>query len=231
LREIVLDTETTGLSTEEDRVIEIGCVELVDLFPTGRTFHVYVNPQKKVTAGAFKVHGLGNEFLTSKPTFKRVAERFLKFIGDATLVAHNADFDIRMLNAELARMEEPPLNNSVVDTLVLAKEVKKGGKHTLDALCSHFKIDTSRRVKHGALLDAEILADLYIELRGGRQIRMDMASPADNDNEEVIVCASRHRPQPLPSRLTHDDRLAHQRFVVSLGLEAVWNEYLPPWAA
>src|SRR5919107_1248929 len=176
LREIVLDTETTGTDhAKGDRVIEIGCVELLNHIPTGKTYHVYINPQYPVSAGAFAVHGLSDDFLADKPVFAAIADGFMSFIGDARLVIHNAPFDIGFLNAEFARTGHKAFNLSdVVDTLTMARRKHPGAANNLDALCSRYGIDNSRRTKHGALLDAEILAEVYIELIGGKQVRFDL---------------------------------------------------------
>lgn len=224
LREVVWDVETTGLSFSEDRVVEIGAVELIDLVPTGKTFHAYINPQMRMPMEAQKIHGLTTEFLKTKPTFTRVVHRFLRFIGDAPLVAHNADFDMGMLNAELRRLDMPPLDNPVVNTLKLAREVKKGGLHNLDALCRHFGIDNSKRDKHGALLDSEILAKVYMELRGGRQFGMELVTEKVSRPIEFETAAQ--RPRPLPSRLTEDAIKAHQAFVETLGNTSLWARYM-----
>ena len=171
MREIVLDTETTGLSPESgDRLVEIGCVEIVNLVPTGQTFHQYINPERAMSAGAEAVHGLGDAFLADKPTFAEVVEPFLAFIGDAKLVIHNASFDMAFLNAELRRMSLPPIpDNQAVDTLKIARQRYPGAQASLDALCRRFGIDNSQRDLHGALLDAQLLAEVYLELKGGRQ--------------------------------------------------------------
>ena len=171
MREIVLDTETTGLSPESgDRLVEIGCVEIVNLVPTGETFHQYINPERAMSAGAEAVHGLGDAFLADKPTFAEVVDPFLAFIGDAKLVIHNASFDMAFLNAELRRMSLPPIpDNQAVDTLKIARQRYPGAQASLDALCRRFGIDNSQRDLHGALLDAQLLAEVYLELKGGRQ--------------------------------------------------------------
>ncbi len=224
MREIVFDTETTGLSATDDRLVEIGCVEIVNMIPTGKTFHTYINPRKPVNPAAFKVHGLSNAFLSDKPTFTRIADRFLRFVGSAPLIAHNANFDLGFINAELQRISLDPLKNEIIDTLALSREKRPGAKHTLDALCSHFGIDNSRRKKHGALLDAELLADVYVELRGGRQMSLGVVT--EEAVETVIFKKARQRPKSLPSRVTNDDRIAHREFVASLGEKAIWNDYL-----
>lgn len=176
MREIVFDTETTGLSPETgDRVIEIAAVELDDFKLTERYFHVYINPEREIPAGAIDVHGITNEFIADKPKFAEVVEGFLDFIGDAPLVAHNAEFDFRFLNAELKRLGKPPLDPArMVDTLAIARSRHPGAPASLDALCKRYGIDLSKRTKHGALIDSEILAELYVELKGGKQSSLSL---------------------------------------------------------
>jgi DNA polymerase III subunit epsilon len=222
-REIIIDTETTGLDRKVDRIVEIGCVEIIDLNVTGTTYHKYINPTHPVHREAFKVHGLSNEFLKTKPTFRRTVNSFLTFIEGATLVAHNAAFDMGMLNAELDRLNLPPLENEVVDSLAIAREQRPGSRHTLDSLCRAFKIDISKRTKHGALLDAELLAEVYIELRGGRQFGMTLDLFAEQKDETFVP--ARQRPVSLPSRVTDEDRAAHKAFVETLGDKAIWLDY------
>ncbi|MGF1444732.1 MAG: DNA polymerase III subunit epsilon, partial [Pikeienuella sp.] len=170
MREIVLDTETTGLEPDEHRIVEIGAVELLNALPTGRSYHQYINPERPMPAEAFQIHGLGDEFLRDKPVFAEIAAAFCSFIAEAPLVIHNAAFDMAMINAELARLGRPVLPDSrAVDTLALAKRKFPGAQVSLDALCRRFGIDNAGRVKHGALLDSELLAEVYLELQGGRQ--------------------------------------------------------------
>lgn len=225
MREIIIDTETTGLERKLDRIVEIGCVEINNLLPTGKTFHKYVNPTHPVHKEAFAVHGLSNEFLKTKPTFRRVVNQFLTFIGDARLVAHNAPFDLGMINDELERLDMPPLQNDIVDTVEIAKAKRPGKRATLDALCSAFNIDTSKRTLHGALLDAELLSEVYVELRGGRQYGLSLLG---EDNAPITIDqlpAARQRPVPLPPRITAEEREAHAAFIQTLGGEVIWNEY------
>jgi DNA polymerase III subunit epsilon len=224
MREIVIDTETTGLDPlGGHRVVEIGAVELLDHAPTGRTFHSCVCPQRTVPADAVAVHGLTAEFLADKPLFDHVADEFLAFIGDAPLVAHNAGFDIVFLNAELKRAAKPPIAiERVVDTLVLARRKHPGGPNTLDDLCSRYGV-YSLRSKHGALLDAELLAAVYVELTTTRQAALQLESiRLEPSNIKTIV---RARPNPLPQRVSADDRNAHRAFVRTLGSDAVWLDY------
>ncbi len=180
MREIVFDTETTGLDPKTgDRMVEIGCIEMVNLVPTGASYHAYFNPERDMPAGAEAVHGLSAAFLSDKPLFRHLAQELLDFIGDSPLVAHNAGFDFGFLNAELALCNfEPVCMTRMVDTVALARKRHPGAKLSLDALCSRYGIDRSHRVKHGALLDAELLAQVYVELKGGRQIGLELAAEA-----------------------------------------------------
>ncbi len=226
-REIVLDTETTGLSpVTGDRVVEIGCVELVNHIPTGRHFHVYINPEREVPDEAFRVHGLSTEFLRDKPLFAAEADNFLDFIGDATLVIHNAPFDMGFLNFELERIGRPSLSNEVIDTVMVARDRHPGARVSLDALCKHYGIDNSRRVLHGALLDSEILADVYLELIGGRQVSLGLVADNRPERGAIITYApARQRPVPLAPRLSDAELKAHAVMVGTLGADAVWVKY------
>ncbi|ALK11039.1 DNA polymerase III subunit epsilon [Blastochloris viridis] len=226
MREIVFDTETTGLDPlTGDRLVEIGCVELENRWPTGRTFHRYVNPERDVPQGAVAVHGLTADFLKDKPRFAEVADAFLEFIADSHLVAHNAAFDMGFLDAELRRLGRPLIGRErVVDTVMLARRRFPGGSNTLDALCTRFGIDNSNRVKHGALLDAELLAEVYVELVEARQahLGLEVRSAARLRAEVRTV---RTRPAPLPLRLTTAEVEAHHAFIATLGGAAVWTLY------
>src|ERR1051326_4997608 len=229
MREIVLDTETTGLDPlRGDRLVEVGCVELYNRMPTGQTFHRYMNPERDMPAEAFNVHGLSTEFLASKPLFTEVVEEFLAFIGDAPLVIHNASFDISFINAELDRIKRAAIpRDRLVDTLLLARRKHPGVSNRLDDLCSRYAIDNSHRTKHGALLDAELLAEVYVDLIGARQSVLILAT----ESQEIRVGASgemprRQRPTPLAPRITEADREAHRAFVATLGDKPIWNEYL-----
>lgn len=227
-REIVLDTETTGLSPAMgDRLVEIGCVELINHIPSGRHHHVYINPQRAMPEEAFRVHGLGDEFLADKPLFKAVAGDFLDFIGDATLIIHNAAFDIGFLNAELERAGHRPLANPVIDTVMLARDKHPGARVSLDALCKHYGIDNSRRALHGALLDSEILAEVYLELIGGKQVSLALIAETRVSGADAIatrIVAAR-RPVALPSRLLADEFAAHEKLVATLGPDSIWAKY------
>ena len=227
MREIVLDTETTGLDPDDGhRIVEIGAIELENLLPTGRVYHQYINPERAVPRDAVAVHGLTDAFLADKPVFSAVSRAFLDFIGDARLVIHNAAFDLRMLNAELARLGREPLPAArALDTLEIARARFPGASASLDALCRRFGIDNSGREKHGALLDSELLAEVYLELMGGRQrgFALDAqgpAGPAERGGEWQAPV----RPRPLPSRLTAEERAAHEAFVAELGEAALWRQ-------
>lgn len=229
IREIVLDTETTGLDAfQGDRVVEIGCVELVDRYPTGRTFHRYINPQRDMPESAYAVHGLSSEFLKDKPVFAEIADEFVEFIGDATLVIHNAVFDVNFLNAELDRVGKPNIGRErVTDTLLLARRKHSAGPNRLDDLCARYGIDNSRRTKHGALLDAEILAEVFIELVGARQSQLGLIGAEEpRQTLQPVGPPTMARPRPLPPRLTNEDRMAHAAFVATLGAGAIWRDYL-----
>ena len=221
MREIVLDTETTGLDPEEGhRLVEIGGVELLNHMPTGRVYHQYINPCRDMPEEAFKVHGLSAEFLADKPRFEDVATDFLAFVSGAKLVIHNAAFDMKFLNAELGWANEPRLPNEVaLDTLDMARRKFPGAQNSLDALCRRFGVDNSARTKHGALLDSEILAEVYLELLGGRQPGLTLDSIATSSTEiDVTVprAATKARPKPLPSRLTNLEKAAHAEFIEKL---------------
>ena len=228
--EIVLDTETTGLDPlRGDRLVEIGCIELLNSIPSGQTFHRYINPQRDVPDEAFKVHGLSAEFLSDKPLFADVVDDLLAFIGDAPLVIHNASFDVGFINAELDRCGRAAIaRERLVDTLMLARRKYVGVRNSLDDLCARFGIDTSRRVKHGALLDAELLAEVYLELIEARQAQLGLsaatAEPGPAAGGEIVL---RVRPTPLLPRISEEERAAHRAFVATLGEKAIWNEYLP----
>jgi DNA polymerase III subunit epsilon len=234
MREIVLDTETTGLDPYQgDRVVEIGCVELVNGIPSGQTYHCYINPERDMPQGAFDVHGLSTDFLKDKPVFADVADDFLAFIGDAPLVIHNAAFDTGFLNAELERAARLAIGRErVVDTLLLARRRHPGGPNRLDDLCQRYGIDNSRRTKHGALLDAEILAEVYVELTGARQARLGLQPVGSVRAVSATgLKVSRQRPTPLAPRVTEAEREAHRGFVATLGAHAIWGEYLGAAAA
>jgi DNA polymerase III subunit epsilon len=227
MREIVLDTETTGLDPDAGhRVIEIGCVELIDHFPTGRSFQRYLNPERDMPPDAQRIHGITSEFLSDKPLFAHVVEEFLEFIGDAALVIHNASFDLKFLNAELTRVKRGPLELArAIDTVDIARNKFPGARVSLDELCKRFSIDLSGRSLHGALLDAELTAQVYLELTGGRQKKL-LLSPADEAAvvAQVEIRVARLRPVPLAALVSDAEREAHMAFVAKeLGQDAVWN--------
>jgi DNA polymerase-3 subunit epsilon len=227
MREIVLDTETTGLDPfQGHRVVEIGCVELLNRIPTGNTFHRYLNPERDMPAEAFNVHGLSIEFLKDKPLFHDVCEELLEFLGDAVLIAHNASFDYGFLCHELERCKrEALIRDRVVDTLALARRRHSAGPYSLDALCVRYGIDNSKRTKHGALLDAEILAEVYLELIGARQASLILLDDMNGQIGKRI--ASSQRAIALPVRVTDADIAAHRDFVGTLGDTPLWRQYLP----
>jgi DNA polymerase-3 subunit epsilon len=227
VREVILDTETTGLDPATgDRIVEIGALELLNHLPTGRTFHVYINPERDMPKEAEAVHGLSAAFLKDKPVFASIVGDFLEFIDDATLIIHNASFDVAFLNAELAFLGLPSLlPERVIDTLHIARQKHPGSANSLDALCRRYGIDNSRRTKHGALLDSELLAEVYLELIGGRQTALILeASRAKRTTTVVTAVIDFHRPSPLPTRLTEEERHAHAAFVAALGEGALWKQ-------
>jgi DNA polymerase-3 subunit epsilon len=227
LREVILDTETTGLDPARgDRIVEIGAVELLNHLPTGQTFHVYVNPERDMPKEAEAVHGLSAAFLADKPIFASIAQEFLAFIGDATLVIHNASFDVAFLNAEFGFLRIPPLlPERIVDTLHIARQKHPGSPNSLDALCRRYGIDNSKRTKHGALLDSELLAEVYLELIGGRQTVFTLeASRAMGTTVVISAPIDLQRPSPLPPRLTQAEQEAHAAFLSGLGENALWKQ-------
>lgn len=216
MREIVVDTETTGLSPSAGhRVVEIGCLELVNHMPTGAVFHEYLNPERDVPAEVVEIHGLTGEFLSTKPLFSAVADKFLEFVGEAQLVIHNADFDMGFLNAELGRIDRSPLENSVIDTVALARKKYPGAQVSLDALCRRFSIDNSARTKHGALLDSELLAEVYLELVGGRQPGLTFETRASSSATPVAETVRTVR-TPRSHAPSAEELAAHEAFVESL---------------
>jgi DNA polymerase-3 subunit epsilon len=227
IREIVLDTETTGLDPANgDRIVEIGAVELVNHIPTGNFYHQYVNPERDMPQEAFNVHGLSEEFLRAYPVFSNIAEQFLDFIGDGILVIHNAQFDMKFINAELSWIKRPALPmERVIDSLALARKRHPMGPNSLDALCRRYGIDNSKRDKHGALLDSELLADVYIELIGGRQTAFSLTEVRETRvvQEVGMAVRARARARPLPPRLTEREIDAHNKLVGRLGDKALWT--------
>lgn len=229
MREIVLDTETTGLNPYDNprhRIVEIGAVEVFNQVATGRTYHQYIQPERDMPKEAFEVHGIGEDFLADKPVFAAIAQDFLDFVGDSQMVIHNAEFDMRFLNAELEWAGKPTLPNSqALDTLKIARKKFPGSPASLDALCRRFGIDNSAREKHGALLDSEILADVYLELTGGKQPDFALSQTKSNNAQQQEDANWRPKPRPnaLPSRLTDEEKAAHAAFVEALGKDAIWS--------
>jgi DNA polymerase-3 subunit epsilon len=228
MREIVMDTETTGFEPSEGhKLVEIGAIELWNHLPTGNVYHQYINPQRLMPKEAFEVHGLGDDFLRDKPLFSHVAQAFWDFIGDAPLVIHNAAFDMKFLNAELMPLGFPRLPDArAIDTVMMARKKFPGSPASLDALCRRFGIDNSKREKHGALLDSELLAEVYLELIGGRQPGLAMA-PEPMAQPKLGAAQSGTwrpgaRPAPLAPRLTDEEAAAHADFVGKMGDTAIW---------
>ena len=231
MREIVFDTETTGLDPKSgDRVVEVGCVELINHIPSGKTFHRYVNPERGMSIDAARVHGLDDAFLKEKPLFAAIAGELLEFIGEASLIAHNAQFDLEFLNLELGRAGHQLLHaDRIVDTLMLARRKHPAGPNSLDALCARYQVDLSRRTFHGALLDAQLLAEVYIELIGGRQASLILGDLVEGTalavatRSEIVIAP---RAEPRPFRVTAAEMEAHRLRIAKLGPNAIWLEYL-----
>ncbi len=229
MREIVFDTETTGLDPfQGDRLVEIGCIELVNGFLTGQTFHRYINPERDMPAGAFQVHGLSTEFLKDKPLFADVCEELLTFIGDAPMIAHNAMFDLGFVNAELDRCKRALIaRERIIDTLMLARRKHSAGPYSLDALCQRYGIDKSQRTKHGALIDAELLAEVYLELSGKRQATLSLVDETSQSVQTGYgIAVVQVRATPLAPRVSDAEREEHRTFVATLGEKAIWKDYL-----
>ena len=228
MREIVMDTETTGLDPNSgDRLVEIACVELANYIPTGRVWHQYINPQRDVPHDAFRIHGLSTQFLADKPVFSDLADSLLEFIDGGKMIFHNASFDMKFINAELIRIERPAIpQERVLDTLALARRKHPAGPNSLDALCKRYNIDNSARTRHGALLDAELLADVYLQLIGGQQPNFDLTAQRVGTLVGAAVSSIvLARPQPLPANLIDEEREAHIAFIKELGGSAVWALY------
>ena len=228
MREIVLDTETTGFEPKEgDRIVEIGAVELFNHLPTGRSYHQYINPQRSMPEGAFGVHGLSSEFLSDKPVFKTIAQDFIGFIGDSKLIIHNAAFDMKFLNAELGWANQQLLEKErAIDTLAIARRKFPGSPASLDALCRRFSIDNSSRTLHGALLDSEILAEVYLELVGGRQPDLVLSGLAANKTDGDTATPEwrpKQRPVPLTPRISAEEKAAHAKFIATFETDSFWS--------
>ncbi len=229
IREIILDTETTGLDPSTgDRIVEIGCVEVINSISTGQTFHAYLDPERDIPEEAFRVHGLSRDFLAGKPKFAEIAQSLVEFLADAHLVIHNAEFDMKFINAELGRCGVAPITmDRVVDTLAIARRKHPGASNSLDALCARYRIDNSRRTKHGALLDAEILAEVYAELMGGRQKTLELATTIVKTVETVsLEPIIIERPSPLGLLLQPSEEQAHSDLIANMGEKALWSKYV-----
>ena len=228
IRELVMDTETTGLEPGEHRIVEIGVVEMLNHVPTGRTYHEYINPQRSMPSEAEAIHGISEAFLADKPVFEDIAQTFVDFIGDGTLVIHNAKFDVKFLNYELGRLSKAPIQmDRVIDTLEMARNRFPGAQNSLDGLCRRFKVDSAKRVKHGALLDSELLADVYIELIGGRQggFSLDVAAQEAVVEQEIGTSGpARARGKPRPILMSEAEKSAHNAFVATLGDTPIWHQ-------
>jgi DNA polymerase-3 subunit epsilon len=231
MREIIFDTETTGLNPAGgDRIVEIGCIEVVNRVETGRTFHAYFNPERPMPSEAEAVHGLTDVFLSDKPCFMEKVEELLEFIGDSPLIAHNAAFDFGFLNHELQRCARDPICMSrMIDTLALARSRHPGAKHSLDALCARFGVDRSQRVKHGALLDAQLLCQVYVELTGGRQIGLSLGTASAGAQAEVVAMSRVERVMrpPRPHQASEEERTRHRGFITKL-TDPLWERFLAP---
>jgi DNA polymerase III subunit epsilon len=231
MREIIFDTETTGLESKQDRIIEIGGVELFNHFPTGKTLHIFINPgDRKVHPDALAIHGITDEFLKDKPVFADVVQEIIDFFDGAKWVAHNATFDMGFINAEFERLGIPPVSNDqVIDTLSMARRKHPMGPNSLDALCRRYGIDNAHRTKHGALLDSELLAEVYIEMNGGRQAALGLGSveqaTAAVETDEIVVVTDRVRPRVLANRLSAEDIEAHASMIGSMKAKAIWQKY------
>lgn len=231
MREIVLDTETTGLDPAlGHRIVEIGAIELYNHVPTGQTYHVYLNPERDMPAEAEAIHGLGAAFLRDKPTFSRIVQEFIAFLGEAVLVIHNAGFDMAFINAELSYVGRDGISpGRIIDTLHLARQKHPSGPNSLDALCRRYGVDLSRRTKHGALLDSELLAEVYLELIGGRQTVLSLATtkPTVAQNPTYHATVSSPRLEMLPTRLSTEEMAAHRKLVDQLGDNCLWKRLRP----
>jgi len=225
MRQIVLDTETTGLRPSEGhRVIEIAAIEIVDYLPTGNTYQQYINPQRDVPESSFKVHGLSYEFLKDKPLFENVINKFLEFVGNDPIIAHNVDFDVGFLNYELNTCGKESLKNEKIDTVSIAREKFPGQSVSLDALCKRFAIDNTQREKHSATVDTELLARVYIELMDARELSLDLNNSVEVKNSPVIFNTEKIKNRNLPSRLSEKEKELHQSFIQTLGKNSIWNK-------
>lgn len=228
MREIVLDTETTGLDPKTgDRIVEIGCVELLNMLPTGNNYHVYINPERDMPQEEFRVHGLSSKFLSDKPVFSEIYKGFLDFIGtESNIIIHNAEFDMRFINAEFERLGIASINKErIIDTLLIARKKHPGASNSLDALCKRYGIDNSKRTQHGALLDSEILAEVYLELRGGRQTIFELKTEKQKPQIVNVFQSNFDRNRKLALRLDENDFVKHQNLVESMKGKSIWSKY------
>jgi DNA polymerase-3 subunit epsilon len=227
MREIVMDTETTSFDPHKgDRLVEVACVELANFIPTGRVWHHYINPEREVPQDAFRVHGLSTQFLADKPLFGDLVESLLDFVDGGRMIFHNASFDMNFINFELGRLGMAPIPpDRVLDTLALARRKHPAGPNSLDALCKRYGVDNSGRTKHGALLDAELLADVYLQLIGGQQPGLDLSARRAGTGREAAATVIELRPAPLPANLAEAEAAAHAAFIEELGGAAVWRLY------
>ena len=225
MRQIVLDTETTGLRPSEGhRIIEIAAIEIVDYLPTGNTYQQYINPQRDVPESSFKVHGLSYEFLKDKPLFENVINKFLEFVGNDPIIAHNVDFDVGFLNYELNTCGKESLKNEKIDTVAIAREKFPGQSVSLDALCKRFAIDNTQREKHSATVDTELLARVYIELMDARELSLDLNNSVEVKNSPVTFNTEKIKNRNLPSRLSEKEKELHRSFIQTLGKNSIWNK-------
>ncbi len=238
IREIVLDTETTGLSPKSgDKIVEIGCVELINHIPSGKHYHIYLNPERDMPEEAFRIHGISSEFLADKPIFYSEYQKFMEFIANSTLIIHNAPFDLGFLNAELKNCSQKPITNKIIDTVQLARKIHPGARVSLDALCKHYNISNAHRKLHGALLDSEILAEVYLELIGGRQVGLALNSKARSENSNLNsndqtsnkagleIKIIEKRLKLLQPRVSEQEKKSHDEMVKKMGRTAVWQKY------
>lgn len=227
IREIVFDTETTGFDAKgDDRITEIGCIEIIDLLPTGESFHAYLDPQRDISEKVTEITGLTREFLDGKPLFKDVAQDFLDFVGDSQLIAHNADFDRGFINESLIRARFDPIPTSrFTDTLRMARAKFPGSPASLDALCKRFDISLASRDKHGAIIDSELLAQVYLELKGGRARKLELNPERQSNIQTDLKSVAQPRPNPLSARLSNSEKAQHIDFINSLGDQMMWSKH------
>ncbi len=225
MREVILDTETSGLRPGEGhKIIEIAAIEIIDFIPTGNTYHQYINPERDVPQASTDVHGITSKFLYDKPTFNKIVDEFLRFVQNDTIVAHNIDFDIGFINYELQSCGKPFLNNKKVDTVTIAREKFPGQGVSLDALCKRFSIDNTQREKHSATLDAELLVQVYIELLDAREPSLDLQPEENPRTQEHHFDISKIQNRNLPQRITDQEKQLHAEFIETLGENSIWKK-------